>query len=253
LGRRVFTLAACASLFVVSCDSETIDLLPPQLGEQAASGGSATPGGEGASASTGKEASAGDGDGDGRGGDGGATGTTLGGTGGNAGCAGLGCAGGGFGGLGGSSWTGCDPNGGDCKWCERDEHCPDDWHCSTLGLGVECASSAHCRQGFACDLDLGRCAPACDDSLECELGTVCDPEHGTCVECLDHRDCPRGDNEDARYCAEPQQRCVECLSNADCDEGPRRWCVYGSCIECIDEKHCGPDQYCDIARGRCEP
>ena len=86
--------------------------------------------------------------------------------------------------------------------------------------------------------------------MECDEGTLCNLEHGTCVECLDHSDCDFDRDEDTRYCARPQHRCVECLGHADCNDGI---CAGGYCIECVSDKQCGPDQYCDVARGRCEP
>lgn len=225
--RRAVALAAC-SLAIVSCDSETIDLLPPELSQNDGAGGSSTQGGGNGAGASGAPTA-----GDASTGAHGGTSAGTAGAGGNASCAGLGCAGFNFGGFGGSVWVGdCNPEVEQCTFCESDQHCPNDWHCITsLGLCVECRSSDDCRWPYlACDPGIGRCSPACEDTIDCDEGYLCNLEHGTCVQCLDHNDCDSDGDEDTHYCARTQHRCVECLDHADC----------------------GRDHYCDIARGRCE-
>lgn len=236
------------ALALAACDSETIDLLPPDATSHTAgigaSGGNPVSSNRGASAGN---PSAGETSG---GASAGAAGA-----GGNVSCSGLGCAGFNFGGLGGSIWNrDCDPDEETCALCRSDQHCPERWHCSALlGLCVECEARDDCRPGFACDLGTLRCAPACEDSIDCDAGSVCNPEHGTCVECLNHSDCDFDGDEDTHYCARPQHVCVECLHDADCDDGSRGICAVGNCTKCIFDDDCRPDQYCHRARGRCEP
>jgi hypothetical protein len=246
---RALALAAAGSLTLASCEPETIALLPvqpsPAAGETAGDAGSGSGGTSGGDKPTAGETSGGN-----------ANGGSLGpGPGGNVSCVGLGCAGLNFGGFGGSSWSGnCNPQDDDCDYCDSDEHCPERWHCAkAVGLCVECVGPSDCGLGRACDLGIGRCRPACEDSIDCDEGSLCNLEHGTCVQCLNHSECDFDGDEDTRYCALPQHLCVECLDDPDCDDGRRSICVGGHCIECILDRQCGPDQYCDVARGRCEP
>ena len=116
--RRACAVLVCGSLASVACDSETIDLLPPDLSPTAGASGSGMP--SGGDAAIAGSTSAG-GTASGNGGGGGAPSM-----GGNPSCVGLGCAGLNFAGFAGSIWTGdCNPDQQDCKLCENDEHCGD--------------------------------------------------------------------------------------------------------------------------------
>ena len=238
LGRAAI-FAALGPLVAVACGSETIDLLPPQMGQEAAgsagdsAGGSTTSSGAGGNAgASGSAASAGNG----------GTAVT---------CFGLGCAGSfNFGGFGGTFMDDddCNPQEQQCAPCQVDEQCPNDDRCSLLlgGKCVECAQAEHCYAGFSCDLGVGRCAQACQESIDCPEERVCDESGGVCVECLDHFDCGL----EERYCNKLSHRCVECLSDDDCGES--KVCAGGNCTECYLDKHCDAGLHCDIPRGHCE-
>jgi len=234
----VGALAALCSVVGLSCGSDLVDLLPMPGG--AGSGGNDSAAGRdsmlpdragmggmsGGSSAASQSGSAGrTSGGGGNGGNGGG-----GGNGGNGGCFGFGCGTAGEpNGFGGS--FGC--SGGSCTLCSSDQPC---------------------KQGYSCDVTVGRCAPSCTTSLECANGRVCDVSQSACVACLGNPDCEQYPDTHVCYL----HRCVECLQHADCMQADRHVCAGGYCVQCLSDKDCdGPNGSgggrCDSQRGRCVP
>lgn len=252
--RRRGLVAALGASLAFSCDSDTIDLLPPladrsevgaagftQTGGMAAQGSdSTTQGGSLAPGSAGGSSSAS-----------GSSSNTSGGTGGGSG----GSRGSrshharGFGDFGDPN---CRDGFGACEFCLTDAACPNGQHCSPLSRTCgQCADNSHCGRGQRCDRLSGRCAPACQSSAECADGGACDLIQGTCVECLDDSACERHGDAAARICS--FRRCVACRADTDCTRPDRPICAAFHCVECLSDDDCAPrGAHCNRAFGRCD-
>lgn len=236
--RRAGALATISALVVLSCGSETIDLLQDRSGGGAAMSGagpiSAGQSGAGSASQAGTATN---------GGGGSAA------AGGSGGCAGASCGGSGGFGVGGF-FNGC-PYGIGCQQCDADNECSDREFCSNkFRVCVECDELDGCRQGFRCNLSTGRCAVSCEHSGDCDNGKVCDQVLGGCVQCSSDEQCENDQIMSTRRCALGQ--CVECTQASDCDDEQRPHCAPNQlrCVECLFDEQCPFDERCEL--GRCE-
>lgn len=112
--------------------------------------------------------------------------------------------------------------------CNSDTQCSDQKEVCVQGQCQQCATDAHCQQGFVCQAT--RCVPKpeCTDNAACGAGRSC--QAGKCVDnaadapCAADADCAAGGRCKNNRCL-PQGACTEA---ADCGEG--RGCEAGRCV-----------------------
>jgi hypothetical protein len=250
---RAGVLTGLLAVIAVACSSDLVELLPLTGGTSAGGAGSSagqdtiTSGaGTGGSNAAGMTTQAGFAGAPHAGGGNGGNGGSGGGA-----CFGFGCAGeSGFSGSFGGPYCG---NGNSCTPCGSNTNCFSENEFCLNNVCVQCATAgpSQCRQGFNCDLVVGRCAPACDDTSDCNDGGVCDSNQGTCVWCIENHDCTEDGVPAGDVCY--LHRCVDCTQDTDCRSRGRR-CSGFRCVWCLTDNDCkDPDRnHCNVPRGDCE-
>lgn len=126
-------------------------------------------------------------------------------------------------------FAGCPPT---YPKCSSDEQCAQQNEVCVQGQCQQCATDAHCQEGFVCQQT--RCVPKpeCTDNAACGQGRSC--QQGKCVEnapdgpCTTDNDCSVGGKCKNNRCLAPGA----CTETGDCGEGQS--CEAGRCVEAAD-------------------
>lgn len=122
-------------------------------------------------------------------------------------------------------FAGCPPT---YPKCSNDEQCSQNSEVCVQGQCQQCATDAHCQEGFVCQAT--RCVPKpeCADNAACGQGRSC--QAGKCVEnapdgpCTTDNDCSVGGRCKDNRCLAPGA----CTEPSDCGEG--QGCEAGRCV-----------------------
>lgn len=164
--------------------------------------------------------------------------------------------------------------GGECKECEKDEHCPDGDRCNPVNNNcvdcldnddcdgvcdgstwqcVECTDSDHCGDDV-CHLSSNECVE-CTDDYHCADEDACSDNH-TCVcdaECCSDSDCDQYEECESNSCVcnEDYDDWPNCCTDDHCS-GNYPYCLDTECEECAENDHCNQDDCETCSDGVCE-